>query len=91
MSYISDIRFIPVKQKHKGMVGFINFTLDGKMAVKGVAVHERLNQESFRLVYPETTDNSGNKKSVVFPIDKKTQEQIEEDVNKYLKNFDLKG
>lgn len=91
MSYLSNIIFIPIKQKGNGHFGFIQFTLDNKFAIKDVAVYRRRNSPSFRLVYPEVeTLIEGEKRSVIFPINKETQESVEREINEYLRGRGIK-
>lgn len=92
MNLISDIRFLPIREKRRSHVGFVNFTYMGSMAIKDVAVHRRLGDLGFRLVYPEVETNvEGEKRSVVFPINKETQERIDNEVNEFLKTVKYKG
>lgn len=91
MKLISDIRFLPIREKKRSHVGFVQFTFMGNMAIKDVAVHKRLNDAGYRLVYPEVETNiEGEKRSVVFPINKKTQEQIDQEVNEFMKTVKYK-
>lgn len=88
---ISNIRFIPIRQRSKGHVGFIHLTYGG-MAIKDVAVYERLDKTGFRLVYPEVAAQGDRvKRSVIFPIDRKTQEAIDMEVNAYLKTVKIES
>lgn len=92
MKLVSDLRFLPIREKRRSHVGFIQFTYMESLAIKDVAVHRRLSDTGFRLVYPEVATNiEGEKRSVVFPINKETQEQIDEEVNEFLKTVKYKG
>lgn len=71
---ITGLKFIPVRRVGSH-IGFVKFVYEGNLAMKDIAVHERADKKSFRLVYPLNT----------FPINKETQEIIDNEVNCYIK------
>lgn len=77
---ISNIRFIPFK-KLKSHVGFCSFTYEG-MDINDVAVHIRADRKGYRLVYPK---NRVTERNTIRPINKATQEEIDDAITDYLK------
>lgn len=87
---IFNILFWPVRTKHRGHHGFVNFQTKDGFTIKNVGVYERLDKQGFRFVYPETVNDKGEKRSVVFPNNKDTQEAIDRELNEYLRNREPK-
>lgn len=82
MVKISDIRFFPVNRKGS-LVGFTSFTYDDCIAIKDVAVHQRLDKKGYRLVYP-ANEKAG--RSIVFPVKLEVTKAIEKCVQDYMNN-----
>ena len=80
---ITDIHFVPMKRLGS-FVGFVSFRYDREkwgLCIKSVAVHEKADKSAFRLVYPE---DGRFKRTLVYPINRQTQQLIEAEVNAYL-------
>lgn len=79
---ITEIRFTKMRQEGSH-VGFISFLYDGRIALKEIAVHELREPKNglrYRLVYPINKVD----KVLFHPIDKKTQEHIDYEINTFL-------
>lgn len=78
---VTDIQFKGV-ERNGSHIGFVSFLYDENIAITNVAVHEKLDKSGIRLVYPQNKDR---KKPFVFPINRKSQQEIEKIVNEKLK------
>ena len=54
MMKLTEIQIVPVKPKD-GLIAFVSFVINDSFFVGDVAIYSRLNQESYRLVYPIKT------------------------------------
>jgi len=81
---INDVTITFVSPKN-GLIGFASFVIEGGFLVNGVAIHERLGGDGFRLTYP--TRKSG---AVIFdichPINRQVSKNIEAVIFQKLKN-----
>lgn len=91
MGIVSNIQFFPVRKRVAGHIGFVNFHYEEGMAIKDVAVHERLDKKGYRLVYPNVKNKEGDVRSVVFPNNRDTQEQIDREINAYLRSREIES
>lgn len=83
---LTDIRFVPITQEpFRGMVGYIDFSLNSDLLFKDMAVYERKDTKGFRVVYRKN-DTSG--REYVKPQNKRIQQFIDDEVTKFLKERD---
>jgi hypothetical protein len=80
METVSEIRFIPIKEK-EGHVGFCDFLFENNILFKDIAVHKRRDGLGYRLVYPR---HHVSERIFVRPQNKKTQEAIDGAITKFL-------
>lgn len=78
---ISEIRFIPIKDPHRGLVGFATFVYDGNIEIKDLAVHERLDKMGYRLVWPV---NKIVDREIVRPINRQTTKAIDQAITDWI-------
>ena len=76
---LTEIQIVPVKPKD-GLVAFVSFVINDSFFVGDVAIYSRLNQESYRLVYPIKTLFNGLKINCFKPINKLVADEIERQV-----------
>jgi len=75
---LSQIKITKVKGS-KGLVGFASLVVDDKFYISGIAIYERLNNNSYRLVYP-TRKGSVSDYRLFYPITKQVGDEIEQAV-----------
>ena len=76
---VSEIQIFPVKPKD-GLIGFASFLLDGKYYVGSVAIYTRLDDSSYRLVYPTKKIGLGNL-HLFYPVSREVGQAIEHAVS----------
>lgn len=77
---LSEIQITPVKPRD-GLVAFTSFVINDSFYVSDVAIHSRLGQEGFRLVYPMRTLPTGARVNILHPIRKDVALEIEAQVS----------
>lgn len=80
MTLISDIRFTPCDPVGS-LIGFVQFVYDGNMKIRDVGVHKSIDGKGYKLAYPKNKLSS----PIAFPINKKTQQLIQDEINLHLK------
>lgn len=81
---LTEIQIVPVKPKN-GLIAFVSFVLNESFFIGDVAVHSRLDQQGYRLVYPTKILFNGLKINCFKPIKREAAQAIEEQV---LNEFD---
>ncbi len=87
---ITEIQIEFVKSTN-GLIGFASLVIDENIYLSSIAIHKKLNDESYRLTYPKK-----NNFDIYHPINKSTSQAIElaifnrlKDVMKQVKNHDI--
>ena len=86
---LSEIQIIPVKPRD-GLVAFASFVLNDSFYVGDIAIHSRLGQEGFRLVYPMRTFRNGARVNIFHPIKKEVAREIERQISEAYQELLLK-
>ena len=73
---LTEIQIVPVKPKD-GLIAFVSFVMNGSFFIGDVAIHSRIDQPGYRLVYPAKTLFNGLKINCFKPINKPTADEIE--------------
>lgn len=81
---LTEIQIVPVRPKN-GLIAFVSFVLNESFFIGDVAVHSRLDQQGYRLVYPTKILFNGLKINCFKPITREAAQVIEEQV---LSKFD---
>ena len=81
---LSQIKITQVKG-NKGLIGFASLVVDEHFYISGIAIYERLNSNSYRLVYP-TKKGSMSDYRLFYPINKQVGEELEKAVFSEFKN-----
>jgi len=87
--HISHIDFYLIQPK-EGLIGFVNFLIEGAVAINGVGIYERMDGTGIRLVYPVRKLTSGKQINIIHPISQAIGSHIERQVASHLsanKNF----
>lgn len=72
---ISDIRISPI-ESIDGLVAFASCVINGRIALKSIAVHRKLDGSGYRLTYP--TKKSGHVDITLFhPLDAELSKDVE--------------
>lgn len=82
MERVTEIRFIPVTNEGS-MVGYIDFSLDGNLTFKDMALHKRLDGKGYRVVYRK---NQVSGREYVKPQNRETQQAIDDAVSKFMED-----
>jgi|GEM_PF-1977193 len=87
---ITDLDLIAVKPQGS-LIGFANFVVGQAFSVNGVAIHQRLNGEGIRLVYPSKRLNSGREITLLHPANSDTYQMLESVIFEKLKQLNIGG
>ena len=69
----------------EGLVGFVSFVLDDCLYIGNIAIFSRLNQSTYRLVFPEKKIND-KAISLFHPVASQFYFELEKEVNKEFDN-----
>lgn len=72
---ITEINIVPVKPVN-GLIGFASMVIDNRFYIGSIAIHKRLNGNSYRAVYP-SKKMGGRSLPLYYPINKQTGQLIE--------------
>ncbi|MFC1799455.1 septation protein SpoVG family protein [Candidatus Eisenbacteria bacterium] len=78
---LSEIQITPIKPRN-GLLAFASFILEESYYVADVAIHSRLGEDGFRLVYPMKILHNGAKVNTFHPIRKEVAQEIERQVSR---------
>lgn len=81
---ISEINIELVKPQN-GLIGFASFVLNNSIYMGGIGILRRLNDDSYRMVYPSRKVGEKNF-NVYYPISKKAGARIEKAISDKLKD-----
>ena len=81
---ISDVNINFIKPQH-GLIGFASMILDDAIYISGIAIHQKLNGNGYRLTYP-TRKSGGQGFDIFHPINKDASAAIERAVFRKLKD-----
>lgn len=73
-SIISEITVTPIKPKD-GLIGFINFVIDGKYYLGGIAIHT-LRKGGYRLLFPTKKLTNGLEVEIFHPISQSAYAEV---------------
>lgn len=73
---ISDIRISPIDPPIEGIVAFASFLVNGRLILRSIAVHRKLDGSGYRLTFP--TKKAGGRDITLFhPLDPELSKAIE--------------
>jgi len=76
---ISEINILPIKPRN-GLLAFVSLVLNNSFYIGSVAIHSKLSEPGYRLVYPEKILANGCKAGCFHPINHYVAKQIEEKI-----------
>lgn len=83
---VSEIRFIPIRERQGSLIGFINLVYNGDIEFKDISVHQRRDGKGYRLVYPK---NKEMDREIFRPINKEAQQAIDKAITEHINNLKL--
>lgn len=82
---ITKVNIKKISEPKEGLVGFASLVLNDCLYIGNIAIFSRLNQDTYRLVFPEKKLKDDKVISLVYPLTSEFYFELEEKINNQIK------